>query len=69
MFGRRKSVDAIVSTFTKTVDELRSTAAANEADAARNEEKAAALLTEAQTARAESVRAQAVAIKIENLLN
>ena len=68
IFTRSKSFDALTANLTSMVADLRKLASTNQADAVTLEVEAAKINNDITNLRAEAVRADSVADKIEDLL-
>lgn len=68
LFGNT-SVDAIVSTFTKTIDKLEAHAATQAAEIAKHDAAITAATVAKNAAAAENAKALSVAAKIKSLLS
>lgn len=68
MFNKSKSLDSILSSFTKTVEDLKSLVSKNDAAVASNKERIASLQSENVALAAESVQAGEVIASINKLI-
>lgn len=69
MFKPTKSVDQIVQTFTKTIEELKAAADSNIALASYKAAQAQELLRKAEEHKTEAAKATAVAAKLNTIFN
>lgn len=66
---RKKSLSDIVSTFTKTVDDLDNLLNANSQEIVKNDEKVAEIMAKTGSLRAESQKAASIQTKIKQLIS
>lgn len=65
----KKSVDTILSAFSKTITELESVEKSSRAEAESKSGQAATLITESKAADAEAARASAIAAKLRGIIS
>lgn len=68
-FTKPKSVDSIMSTFTKTIEQLTSLAQEKSLEAVQASEQAAEFVTKSNVANAEANRALAIADKLTKTIS